>query len=1741
MNPLTRDNKLGCSEALDSVLDRALFLDLEVSHNGNILKVGAAVRGQTLARSGAVSVRAIAKDLTQLASMADCVLGHNLVRHDLPILQEQAPDLPLFRLPVIDTLVLSPVCFPENPYHRLVKDYKLVRESLNDPVADARQAAILFADEFRSLAGLLQTDKRVFDLLHFLLAKDDGEGNRLAKGMALVFRALGVIPPTQQEALLLSRELVSRWACSSATMEERLFHTQSSRLALAYALTWLRVAGGNSVLPPWVRHQYPETGELLTRLREVPCNASTCTYCRQFHNSTGLLREFFRYDAFRAKPAGRTGGSLQQEIVEAGMRNESLLAILPTGGGKSLCYQVPALARNRRRGVLTIILSPLQALMKDQVDGLVRRTETSSAAALFGLLTQPERSDVLRRIRMGDIALLYVSPEQLRNRSFEAAIKEREIGCWVFDEAHCVSKWGHDFRPDYLYAGRFIREFSRRQGCEIPAIACFTATAKKDVVDEITAFFKAETGRDLTLYEGGVERENLHYDVQSIAGSSKLEVIHSLLTERLPEGAGGTAIVFRATRDETELTSTYLLAHGWKSAHFHAGLTPPQKKRIQDEFLAGETKVICATNAFGMGIDKDDVRLVIHADTPGSLENYVQEAGRAGRDGLRAECILLYSEADCERQFRMEALSELSRRDIAQILRGLRRAARGEKQELVITSGEILRDEDLQLEIDVRDRMADTKVRTAISWLERANFLHRDENVTNVFQARPLVKNIPEAEAKISTLNLSEAERALWLAILREIFNTEATESLTVDRLALLPELSNYVRGNPAASPEYLSKKILQILRSMTECGLMKRDMRMTAYVRHKVADHSRLRLDRIMQVDRKLVDLMSLEDPDPEGWLPLSLCLLNQRLRDEACETSVDLVRSLLKSLSEDGRGFGGTHGSIDIRYVARDSYHIRVRRNWTLIVELAEKRRRLSSVVLDTLLEKIPDESPARADVLVEFSFEELHTAIEKDLLLRAEVRDIDAAIERALMFLHEQKVVTLQQGLAVFRSAMTIRFKPEARGERYKTSDFQPLEHHYKERILQVHVMSEYARLGLQRVQSAVDLVLNYFALPKDEFLRRYFRSRPDLLEHATTADSFQKIVTDLANPSQIRVVAAPLNRNMLILAGPGSGKTRVVVHRCAYLLRVERVRPQSILVCCFNRNAAIQLRRRLTDLVGDDARGVTVLTYHGLAMRLLGFSFAAQATKARDIDFDALIADATKLLRGETKTVGIEADEVRDRLLAGFQFILVDEYQDIDQPQYELISAIAGRTIEDPDMKLSILAVGDDDQNIYTFRGANVQFIREFQKDYDAEVHYLVENYRSTRYIIHASNNVISVNRDRMKTERPIQIDRRRVMLPAGGEFEQRDELCRGKVQIIEVNDSASQAKAVLAELQRLRELGVTDWSRIAVLSREHTDLAQVRSIAEKSGIPIRWFAARGRMPTLHHIREVHRLLATFGEQRTAFRRASDLRGTTVALFSGLGTNPWVSFALGLMDAWEKESNNAETPVQEALEFLYEACAESRRDFSYGDGVTLCTVHAAKGTEYDHVLLIGPWKVSSKKALAEEERRTFYVGLTRARKTLAVLDRKDARPSFPETMNEISTVRYPFTHNESSPSPEYVSYRTLSLEDFHLGYAGQFGTGHPVHAALAQLTPLSGLTMEPTEDNGVGLFNDSHTCVALLSRAARAEWSAKLDRVLEVRVLGMARRTAGQDPDEERRKWYRTNEWEVPVAEVVVRDA
>jgi ATP-dependent DNA helicase RecQ len=870
---------------------------------------------------------------------------------------------------------------------------------------------------------------------------------------------------------------------------------------------------------------------------------------------------------------------------------------------------------------------------------------------------------------------------------------------------------------------------------------------------------------------------------------------------------------------------------------------------------------------------------------------------------------------------------------------------------------------------------------------------------------------------------------------------------------------------------------------------------------------------------------------------MPLNLRLINDALLARGVECSMEMLRHLLRSLSEDGRGFSGQAGNIDLRYVGQDAYRVRVRREWPQISKIAERRRRVAELLLEELLRTVPADTQPKADLLVEFTFEAMGVALHRDLVLRSDLRDMQAAIERGLMFLHEQSVIILQKGLAIFRSAMTVKMLPEAGGQKYTAEHYDALQHHYRERIFQVHVMNEYARYGLDRIKAALELVVAYFTMDKEAFIQRFFSGTREFLERATTARSYRAIVDSLGNRDQIRIVTQPLARNLLILAGPGSGKTRTVVHRCAYLLRVKRVRPRAILVCCFNHRAALELRQRLAALVGRDALAVTVQTYHGLALRILGLSCGGMAERdGKEVDFDKLITDAVAVLRGNTAVPGVEPDDVRDRLLAGFEHILVDEYQDIDSPQYEMISAMAGRTIKDGERKLSILAVGDDDQSIYGFRGANIEFIRRFRADYEADVAHLVENYRSTRYIIEAANRLIAHNRDRMKTDHAIRIDQGRGLLPAGGMFGEKDAETRGRVALVEVGDACGQAASVVREIKRLRSLGATRWDDIAVLSRTRRDLALVRAAAEAEGIPVSWPLERGKIPPLHRIREAWQMLAALAKEHEGSSRASELAARFGLASDVPPVNPWSAMMRELLHDWAEETADEPTPVNAFVEYAYESLAQRRRDEQFGSGVILNTVHAAKGTEHAHVLLCGDWS-GAKPAEMEEERRVLYVGMTRARHTLAIFNRMDRRN--PYSGNLVGPCFAPRRESANGAVAGLVGreYTLLGLDDVFLDFPGRHDTGQPIHGALAAIQPGDPLTIRPNGERPV-LVNPQGTVVAQLSSNAAARWRDNLSKIQQVRVICMVVRLRTDCKESEYQARLRVDRWEVPVCELVV---
>lgn len=708
------------------------------------------------------------------------------------------------------------------------------------------------------------------------------------------------------------------------------------------------------------------------------------------------------------------------------------------------------------------------------------------------------------------------------------------------------------------------------------------------------------------------------------------------------------------------------------------------------------------------------------------------------------------------------------------------------------------------------------------------------------------------------------------------------------------------------------------------------------------------------------------------------------------------------------------------------------------------------------------------------------------------------------------------------------MTIAVLPEAKGRKYNKGDFEPLSQHYSERIFQVHVINEYAKYGLDKISHALAFVVAYFSSDKTEFVKRYFSDRKDILERATSQQSFQRIVNDLNNPEQIALVASDESDNLLILAGPGSGKTRVVVHRCAYLLRVKRVPARGILVLCFNRNAVSQLRRRLLDLVGDDARGVTIQTYHGLSLRLTGHAIASQRDDNRQ--FAEIINEATALLRGDKPLLGVDADETRERLLAGYRYILVDEYQDIDAEQYQLISAIAGRT-QDEERKLGILAVGDDDQNIYQFRGANIGFIRQFKDDYQARVHYLVENYRSSAHIIAASNQLIQHNQDRMKQQQPIRINRGRKNLDAGGRWQKLDPVGKGRVQQLITADEYSQAVAVVDELLRLRQLdSQLDWSQCAVLASAWRLLDPVRTLLERHDIPVSIMLPADKQPPLSRIRENADLLNAIKQSHKPLSKAGDWLSHLDDIYGNELGDIWLNQLKSVLQDWQDETDNGEVSNLQTLEFLYEVLAEQRRERCLGQGVFLSTVHSVKGMEFVHLAIIdGGWTAPA----TEEQRRLFYVAMTRAKETLCLMQRQDQRNPF---LAEI-TGDHLLSRTVSPPLQSQVigkQYAILGMKDIDLGYAGRFTISHPIHQHLARLNTGSRLSLE--HSNGKVVLKDDSMIVAQLSKQGAQSWSAKINAVESVTVLAMIMRYRS-DSDEAYQTLCKAEQWELPLVEIV----
>lgn len=340
-----------------------------------------------------------------------------------------------------------------------------------------------------------------------------------------------------------------------------------------------------------------------------------------------LLRRYFGYDDFRAT---------QAEVIDHVRSDRHAMVVMPTGMGKSLCYQIPALAADPAQGELVLVLSPLIALMQDQVDSLIQRG--IDAALINSSLDRETRLARYAQLADGKFRLVYVTPERFRKPEFVDVLRSRKITLLAVDEAHCVSQWGHDFRPDYSRLAE-IRELLGN-----PTTIALTATATAECRADIYRQLNIDPA-DIKLFHEGIDRPNLSLEVEEVWDESdKIEAIERAIANQ--DYAGGSVIIYFSLIKTLERFSDALLAKGIDHVNYHGDLPRNRRRQIQDQFMTGETDLVLATNAFGMGVDKEDIRVVIHAETPGSIEAYYQEIGRAGRDNLPSLCLWLYAQSD---------------------------------------------------------------------------------------------------------------------------------------------------------------------------------------------------------------------------------------------------------------------------------------------------------------------------------------------------------------------------------------------------------------------------------------------------------------------------------------------------------------------------------------------------------------------------------------------------------------------------------------------------------------------------------------------------------------------------------------------------------------------------------------------------------------------------------------------------------------------------------------------------------------------------------------------------------------------------------------------------------------------------------------------------------------------------------------------------------------------------------------
>lgn len=1477
---------------------------------------------------GAVYHESSKVKLMEFLHDVDYVCGHNIIHHDSLYLFGENNQHWAF----VDTLYMSPLLFPEHPYHKLVKDDKLMSEQMNNPVNDCMKARDLLMDEISRWQSLPKEKRSIFASL--LSGQKEFYGFLEMVGAECCKAALVDLIKVTYKGLICQNadvgRLVSECPCE-----------------LAYALALIDTTDYRSITPAWVLYNYPAVENVVRILRHSQCSEG-CDYCNSAFDIFKNLKSFFGYEQFRTYD----GEPLQEKAAKAAVDGKSLLAIFPTGGGKSLTFQLPAFMEGRSVHGLTVVISPLQSLMKDQVDNLSDKGITE-AVTINGLLDPITRAVAIQRVQSGDASLLYIAPEMLRSKTIEQILLARHIVRFVIDEAHCFSSWGQDFRVDYLYIGKFIHNYQLKKKCKdaIP-VSCFTATAKQKVVQDICDYFKRTLNLDLELFASSASRTNLHYSViHADTDEEKYIRLRSLIAE-----SSCPVIVYVSRTKRTVELANRLSRDGYKALPFNGRMDADKKIVNQDAFMSDNVRVIVATSAFGMGVDKKDVGLVVHYDISNSLENYVQEAGRAGRDPhLEARCFVLYCDNDLDKHFILLNQTKLSISEIQQVWSAVKQLTKI-RTRVCCSALEIARTagwDDTVYDIE-------TRVRTALATLEQGGYIERGNNVPHVYATGITVKNIDEARKRITESVLfakDDVENAVRIikSLISQKHIAKAVDSEAESRVDYLADILGITKT-----------EVVSAVERMRQEGILADSRDISAYLQDAGDSErkSRLLLDRFARLEQYILKNI------PDEALHISYKQLNDNAQKDGVATSKEKdIRTLLYFLTIKGymrKKEDANHNMEVVRLVDMEA-----------TIRRFQKRLEISRFTVEWLYRQAHTMTE-KDNNAIQFSVVELYNDIKANVqslfgfMDNIQLEDV----EEALLYLSKIGALKLEGGFLVLYNAMSIRRIKETKS-RFKQDDYRMLNEFYKQKIQQIHIVGEYANLMVKDYNAAIQYVQDYFQMDYKRFISKYFKDeRLCEIQRNLTPQKYSQLFGQLSE-KQMEIISNKEARCIVVAAGPGSGKTRVLVHKLASLLLLEDVKHEQLLMLTFSRAAATEFKQRLMGLIGNAAHFVEIKTFHAYCFDLIG--------KVGNLeDADDVVAKAAEMIKeGE-----VEPNRISKTVL------VIDEAQDMSAKEYALVVALMEANEE-----MRVIAVGDDDQNIFEFRGADSCYMHQLIEKTHGQFVEMTENYRSSQNVVNFSNSFVNGITGRMKST-PI-ISKR---YDAG---------------CVCVTSYSSQYmyKPLVEDLLRKKGEG-----SICVLTQTNEEAVILVALLRKYGLKSKLIQSMDGI-RFYNMVEVRYFLkyisARLNSPLITDTLWDDAKQATFRMYQHSHSLSYLQRCLEIFERINRAKYH-----NDFKEYVFESAIEDFSDVTGAD-VVVSTIHKAKGREFDDVYML----VDGGYLLTNALMRRLYVGMTRARNRLFIYSNS-------KYFYGLKTDYYLVDNNDYEMPDDVVLQ--LSHKDVHLGF-------------------------------------------------------------------------------------------------------